>query len=117
MKVRVYISGKISGLTPEIAEANFKSAEEMLKKKDPSCVVVNPYAMCEKIFKNKPEANWLDRMNVCIKMLVKCNVVYLLPTWTTSDGAIIECMVAKHENIQIVYDPDKFLNMRVYSDS
>jgi len=106
-RIRIYISGKISGLPPEIAEENFKRAERVLRKADPNCTVVNPYLVCKRIFKDKPDAVWLDKMDVCIKMLRKCDVIYLLSSWNMSDGAIIEFIVAEHECISIMYESVK----------
>jgi len=91
----VYISGKISGLDPEITEKKFKAAEEKIKECF-HCQVVNPYSLCQSKFRDNPAATWLDKMVVCISALAKCQGLCRLPDWCESEGALIEVAMAKH---------------------
>lgn len=87
--MKVYVSGKITGLERSVAVANFARAEKFLKNK--GYEVVNPTQLCDE------NVSWDDAMKICIAELVKCDAIYLLPDWQDSKGAKIEIQEA-HEN-------------------
>jgi len=84
----VYISGKISGLDIKDVTEKFKKAEEILSKAGHD--VVNPM--------NHQSENlnqtWEEYMIQDLKLLMNCDVIYMLPDWKDSEGAKIERLVA-----------------------
>ena len=60
----IYISGKITGLTPEKAKANFDKAKEYLRVKYPDAGVISPYD----IWLGK-SGTWEEYMKIDIKLL------------------------------------------------
>lgn len=92
--MKVYISGKITGLDRQVAENNFARAEKYLKSK--GYEVVNPTQLCDE------HARWDDAMKICIAELLKCDAIYLLPDWTESKGAIVEAQYAFENCIQFL---------------
>lgn len=89
--MKVYISGKITGLDRQVAENNFARAEKHLKNKGYD--VVNPTKLCDE------KTDWEDAMRVCVLELAKCDAIYLLPDWMDSKGAKIEVYEANRIGI------------------
>lgn len=92
--MKIYISGKISGL-PE-AEVAFKFEQARQKLLQEGHSVVNPFEIGLPF-----EAQWLaeginDRerwerhMDRDLDLLRDCDAIYMLDNWSTSRGAIIE---------------------------
>ena len=86
--MKVYISGKITGLQMWEVNKKFEAAERKLKNM--GLIVINPV----KLHEGKLNMDWIDYMKVDIKALVDCDAVYMLPCWTKSRGAIIEFLIA-----------------------
>lgn len=84
--MKVYISGKITGLDRQVAVGNFARAEKILKSK--GYEVVNPTRLCT------ADMDWDEAMKICIAELKKCDAIYMLPDWRESKGAIIEVQEA-----------------------
>jgi len=100
--LKIYISGKITGLLHSDAEENFKMAEDYLLDKY-DCVVINPMVQVPYL-KGK---DWKEYMLDDIKLLFDCNCIYMLDNWTTSKGARIECSIAKKMGIDIKFQPSE----------
>jgi hypothetical protein len=95
--IKVYISGKITGLCLEQARSNFADAELQLlcQGYEP----VNPMTL-----PHNHAGEWEDYMALDIAELTKCDAIYMLPDWQESNGARLELKIAKHLNKQIIYD-------------
>lgn len=83
MKKKVYLSGKITGLSYENAFENFARAE--LKWKNDGYEVVNPMTIEHNHLKS-----WVDFMRVDLKAMLDCTEIYMLNNWESSKGAVIE---------------------------
>lgn len=84
-KTKWYISGAVSS-DPNFRE-KFAKAEAELKSR--GYKVINP------VKGEKDGKPWQYYMKKDIKKLLKCNGIFLLPDWKTSEGACLEYMIAK----------------------
>ena len=94
----IYISGQITGLPYEDAFKKFAKAEKHLKNH--GYAVVNPMTHVP----HNETWSWFDYMGEDIKLLGKCENIYMLMGWSLSDGACIEHEIAKTKNINIIYE-------------
>lgn len=81
--MKVYISGKITGLDIGNVKVKFKDAEEFLK--DLGIQAVNP-------LKNglPDDADWITHLCKDLEMLHSCDAIYMMDCWRDSVGACIE---------------------------
>lgn len=93
----VYISGKITGLDPEVAKANFKKVEDIIKKEGNT--PVNPFDVAP----YHPDLTWKDYMVADIKALVDCDTIVMLPDYQGSKGALLELQIAKGLDMRVEY--------------
>lgn len=91
-KPKVYISGKISGLSEKVYKNNFNSAELYLTGLGYDAVNPVSYGLI-------PNGTWEDYMRRDIKLLCECDYIYLLEGWEDSDGASLEKLIA--DNLEI----------------
>ncbi len=85
--MKVYISGKITGLPFEEVEGNFYHAQNRLEEE--GFEVVNP------LENGLPrEAEWREHVKADIRLLLECDTIYLLENWKESKGARIERDIA-----------------------
>jgi len=96
-EMKIYISGKISGLDLDQAEEYFELYENQIIEigHEP----VNPM----KVHANKICPEWLDYMRADIKALMDCDAVYAMPNWRQSIGARIEVGLAHDLGIPVYY--------------
>lgn len=88
MNKEVYIIGAVTGLEREAVVAKFDKAAQALKSA--GMVPVNPIDLV-------PEtATWNDAMRMCIRRMMLCYAVLLLPDWQESRGATLEVMIARN---------------------
>lgn len=92
-KPKVYISGKISGLSEKVYKNNFNSIELYLTGLGYD--VVNPVS-----YPQEPNWKWEDYMKRDIKLLVGCDYIYMLEGWEDSDGASLEHLIAENLGIK-----------------
>lgn len=99
---RIYISGRITGLSYREAETLFKEAQEYLSL-NYDCVVVNP--MNQVPYNEKWK--WEDYMIEDIKLLFHCDSIFMLTGWEMSKGARIECSIAKEMSKNIIFQENE----------
>ena len=95
MPKTIYISGKISGMEQEAATM-FAEAETLLLVR--GFKVINPMTL-----PHQHNRTWHSYMREDIKELCNCDAIYMLPTWKESDGAIIEYLLARNLNLEIIF--------------
>ena len=100
---KIYISGRISGLTHNTYTNDFFKAHEQLFTMGYS-FIVNPLFITRKIDK----ANYNALMVCCIKHLFECNAIYMIKGWELSKGARIEYNIAKEMGIEIIYQTERW---------
>jgi hypothetical protein len=95
--MRVYISGKITGLPFQEVESKFYRAETYLVGLGYN--VVNP------VRNGLPQsASWEKHMLTDIDLLFDCDAIYLLRDWLDSKGAMIEKHIAEVTGKQMFYE-------------
>lgn len=92
--MKIYISGKISGLPISEVIAKFREAELKIRKFGQ--MPVSPLNNGLPI-----EAEWADQMGKDIALLLKSDAIYMLPDWQHSEGATIEYVIARHRGMRI----------------
>lgn len=92
---KVYLAGKVSGLSRLEATQRFGSQEVKLLRL--GFDVVNPLNIVDK------DATWLEAMRTCIAAMMDCQELYLMPCWEDSPGAVIERDLALKLGIPITY--------------
>lgn len=94
--MKIYISGKISGLPREIAINAFAEAQAALEAQ--GYEVANPFN------NGLPyDAENAAHMTIDILMLLGCDAIYMLNGYTTSTGALTELRVAEATGKVILY--------------
>jgi hypothetical protein len=95
--MRIYISGKISGLDYEVAKGYFDLVEEKLRTA--GHVPINP---CNIVPPN-PNPDWKAYMVADIEALMNCDAIIMLENWRDSKGAKIEHAIAEHLGLSVYY--------------
>lgn len=85
---KIYVSGKITGLKIEDAQAKFAEAATRLKAMGHE--PVNPMEHVP----YHPEWDWHDYMKADVKLICDCDAIYMLDNWHDSKGAIEEHRIA-----------------------
>ena len=99
--MRIYLSGKITGLDKEVYTRQFERAETFYKTS--GFEVVNPVTIGEEILKQNPSATWEDFMQEDLKALRTCTHIVLLEGWEESKGAKMEKAEAEKMGLEIMY--------------
>lgn len=97
MSIRVYISGKITGLPYDEAVKKFNNSKDIINKAFRRPVIINPI----EISPFDPKKEWQHYMKDCIIQLLTCNVIVLQKDWRQSKGARIEYAIAAELGLQI----------------
>lgn len=96
MTMKIYIAGKITGLSEEEVKEKFSWAAEQIKRL--GFTPINP------INKDLPyDADWSEHMVQDINLLLGCEAIYLQIDWEKSKGARIEQYIAKEMGMIIIY--------------
>ena len=86
--MRVYISGKITGLEYSEVERLFNAAEKKLSK--------NGFTPVNPLRNNLPMwASWREHMKKDIQILLSCDAIFMLDNWKDSKGATLERHIAE----------------------
>ena len=95
--MKIYISGKISGLPLEEPHQRFDDAEALLESI--GFDVVNPMK------KDLPDAaSWKEHMVQDISLLLDCDAIYMMDNWVESRGAGIEYDIAKRLDLDFYFE-------------
>jgi hypothetical protein len=93
--MRIYISGKITGIEEEALRLFEKAELELVSK---GFKVVNPMKL-----NHNHNKDWHSYMKEDIKALCDCESIYMLSNWMDSKGAIIEHTIAIYLGIKVYY--------------
>jgi hypothetical protein len=104
--MKIYISGKISGLPFSEVKAKFQAVQDFLEDLD--FEVVNP--MNNGLTKDD---TWEQHMINDIVMLLPCEAIYMLDNWTDSVGASIEYDIAMRTGKDVWFESRIVRNQRV----
>lgn len=91
---RIYISGKISGLSFKEAFAKFDEAKDYFLKLDYD--VVNPMTLS-----HEHDLSWESYMREDIKAMMDCDGIALLENYKDSKGALVEKQLAIELNFMV----------------
>lgn len=99
--IKVYLSGKMTGLEKSEYEKIFEVAENHYL----SCgfLVINPCHLSEIVLSENPDATYEDFMREDLKVLAGCTHIALLENWETSEGAKREKAEAERLGLEIMY--------------
>ena len=97
---RVYLSGKITGLTKEEYTRNFKRAAQHYESA--GFEVVNPCDLSEEVLQANPDAGYEDFMARDLEALASCTHIALIAGWEDSPGAQREKAEAERLGLEIM---------------
>ena len=92
---KIFISGKMTGLKPEVFERNFKDAEDYLM--NDNVQIINPSNL--KFESDTPSGQMLEVLNY----LAECDAIYMLNNWKDSNGSQCEYWFSKMLNKEIMF--------------
>jgi hypothetical protein len=95
-QMKVYLSGKITGLPESRARAQFRKAQ--LKMLQIGFEVVNPLTI-----EHNHDKTWESYMRTDIAAMMQCDAIYMLPGWDISRGAKLEYNLAKELNFHFIF--------------
>lgn len=96
--MKIYISGKITGLDFQKAKSFFREAHLNLTAQGSHAL--NP--MTEVSF--NADRSWSDYMRDALKLLLDCDAIFMLKNWEESKGAKLEYHIAKELGLKILYE-------------
>lgn len=98
-KEKVYISGPITGIDPEVCRARFEAAEQQLLAR--GYMPVNP------LKNGLPDtATYDEHMTRDLEMLAECSIIYMLDGWEKSKGCRIEFSTAIAAKQPILFEKE-----------
>ena len=125
MTKRIYISGAVSDIDYNEAQARFNAAQAALEARG-GYEVVNPLNLMKWAIKGVEKGFmgddvlyiehkdsgrrravsldefWRECMVVCLRELLRCDAIYMLNNWRTSRGARVELAVAVELGLEIL---------------
>ncbi len=105
--MKIYISGKITGLLPEEYKPKFEAAEKALIDAGISAEsIVNPIRL------NIPiEGSWSEALQICMDAMKSCTAIYMLRCWEDSFGARHELTQAGIQRKDIYFEESNDIEM------
>lgn len=97
--MKIYIAGKITGLSHQEVNLKFSRAADDLRIQGHAVFVPSVLPMYE----NVPHEDYL---HVCYGMIDICDAVYMLADWQQSKGARMELQYAADWGKQILYEDE-----------
>lgn len=94
-KIKIYISGKITGIEEEAPRLFEKGVEQI---EHIGHIGINPMKLT-----HEHNKTWEAYMKEDIKALCECDGIYMLRNWTDSEGAIWEHFIAKKLKMIVLY--------------
>lgn len=104
--MKIYISGKITGLTMAEAHQQFEKAADRIRAAGHTAI--NPVSLGALL----PGLEWKSYMTMAYGILLDPSVdaVYMLQNWKESDGAVLEWTWAQAKGKRVLYqDPEDYL--------
>lgn len=95
--MKVYIAGKVSGLAPEEFHKKFNECRDEVAKHVEYGDIITPTDLCD------DDWDWDKCMETCIPVMMKCDLVVMMPDWVDSKGAKVEKKIAHEAGIPIWY--------------
>ena len=93
--MKIYISGKVSGIEDKAYDLFEKGQEEMRRL---GYETVNPMKL-----PHLHDKTWESYMKEDLKELLSCDAIYMLKDWYKSKGATIEWEIAKQLGMEVIY--------------
>ena len=97
--MRVYISGKMSGLDKGYFKNRFATADGILRYR--GFDVINPARLSDF------NLSYAEFMLIDTTLLTMCDAIYLLDNWQDSNGAKEEKALAEAKGLKIMYEVDR----------
>jgi len=104
---KIYISGKITDLDPEVVEKNkqkFYDAENFLKDKIPDAIIYNPVEIGRRADDYIDYLSYRQILYLVMDYLWQSDTIYMLKGWEESPGAQAEHALAKALKLKIIYE-------------
>lgn len=108
--MKIYIAGKIKGLKPVHVARKFREAQIELEPL--GFKVQNPFELIGRINNQRKlsgdsiltdKENRKEILSICLRALLKCDAILMLPDWQESEGATLEHNTAKAVGMEIFY--------------
>lgn len=103
MSKKIYISGPITGRIRNNVDA-FRDAEFKLRQMGLNPLI--PHDLFDHI--DTRDYDWEHYMRGCIKAMMDCELVVMLPDWAESKGAVVERKLAEDVKIP-VYEIEEYI--------
>jgi hypothetical protein len=98
MNMRVFISGRVTGLPYDQVRQKFLAAENLLRASNHNPVNPLKHVNCL--------ADPREAMKICIPLLLECDAILLLADSIYSEGAQIEAQLARYAGLSIIIEDD-----------
>lgn len=99
---KVYVCGKITGL--EEAEVVAKFARCCASLLHDGFEPVNPVQLVAKQAAHCTDVNWGTAMGIVVPELLQCEGIYIQQDWQSSEGSIIEILMAKRQGMFLMVE-------------
>ncbi len=97
--MKIYISGKITGLPITEARQCFDDVEALLEE-----IGLEPVNPMKK--KLSDDATWEQHMVKDIELLLRCDAIYMMANWVDSKGAQIEYDIATRMGLDFLFESE-----------